>query len=496
MLDIISLNPYRILGVYANSSVKEQVANKGKINAFLKVNKQASFPIDLAALLGPLQRTPEMVADADSRLAIERDKVRYAQFWFFTGTPFDIVTANYLSAGDINGAMAQWQKKESMATLQNLSIGYLIKGDYASATTCLSRLYTNYASEFASVLGVSETVTGETLVESYIKTIVETEPSVKISTLANATCSPMWNQTAKATLVSPLIKKINDALDACKQTKEKNINERLNAGRQLKSQTEKLLKELSGLVGGNDMQYVNIADKVANEMLQCGIDYYNGADTAFAALDCQDLIAAAEKLACGTMVKDRIKDNKSTLDGIVRGLPPKQVDQEDQQLRNALNKFCNQPDFICHSETLLNETEPVLKAIKQKLGATHPYYVERCSTIANNALHNLIEEINTKQKQVNDANGTSSYDVKLDSYKRALNNAKKCMDRILKLDVSDDVRKRLNDNNKTLSNLIENVKPTKSDEDGCLKGCFKAILTYVAYFIGVLIISGLVSLCS
>ena len=42
MINAITNNPYRILGVYSNSPKKEQIANQAKIKAFLRVNKNVS----------------------------------------------------------------------------------------------------------------------------------------------------------------------------------------------------------------------------------------------------------------------------------------------------------------------------------------------------------------------------------------------------------------------------------------------------------------------
>lgn len=52
-MNLLSHNPYRVLGVMANAPVKERVANQAKIKAFLKVGKPISFPLDLEELLPP-----------------------------------------------------------------------------------------------------------------------------------------------------------------------------------------------------------------------------------------------------------------------------------------------------------------------------------------------------------------------------------------------------------------------------------------------------------
>ena len=46
-MNILQNNPYRILGVYSNSPIKERLANHNRLKAFLKVGKSVSFPLDL-----------------------------------------------------------------------------------------------------------------------------------------------------------------------------------------------------------------------------------------------------------------------------------------------------------------------------------------------------------------------------------------------------------------------------------------------------------------
>ena len=48
---IVLENPFRILGVFANATKKEIVANQGKANAFLKVGRPVEYPLDLGKLM-------------------------------------------------------------------------------------------------------------------------------------------------------------------------------------------------------------------------------------------------------------------------------------------------------------------------------------------------------------------------------------------------------------------------------------------------------------
>ena len=144
MINAIINNPYRILGVYSNSPKKEQIANQAKIKAFLRVNKNMSFSLDLTDIIPPVVRNQDAIDHVESELSLISGKIKNAQFWFINNGSIDTTVMNRLFSGDIENAMNLWQNKwkGTMSSLQNLFVCYLIKGDYESAIiNCAIPLY-------------------------------------------------------------------------------------------------------------------------------------------------------------------------------------------------------------------------------------------------------------------------------------------------------------------------------------------------------------------
>ena len=129
MIREIIYNPYRILGVYSNSSNEEQVSNIEKLLAFLKINKSFTFPLDLPHLLPPITRTEEMINEARAKLASPEERAKYALFWFIKRTAFDEIAFNHLMAGNVKKAKEIWTKVSTMSALQNLFVLELICAD-------------------------------------------------------------------------------------------------------------------------------------------------------------------------------------------------------------------------------------------------------------------------------------------------------------------------------------------------------------------------------
>lgn len=131
-------NPYRILGVYANSRRQEILANKSKATAFLKVGKTIEYPLDLKGIVPPVNRTLEMFNEAEAHLAIAKEQICYAQFWFLRATTLDDVAFNHLIAGDMAGAKEYLKtenvkiehEKRHFATISQSTVKYDIVRDY------------------------------------------------------------------------------------------------------------------------------------------------------------------------------------------------------------------------------------------------------------------------------------------------------------------------------------------------------------------------------
>ena len=396
-MKILQNNPYRLLGVYANSPTKERLANLNRIKAFLKVGKPVSFPLDLPQHLDSINRTDSMISDADSRLTLPKDQMLYAQFWFVKHTSLDEVAFNHLIDGKINKAEEIWQKKESLSALQNRIVCALIRDDYESAMSCAESLYENmqYLELFVStVIGSGGNIDTANLAFSFLDVLCEETDVKKIFPyITNST----WKKHIYDKAVRHLIDNIQEAIDTSKKSQGKGLRARLSAGEALMKGTKNMLLQLRKLLSDSDLQYQTIADKLGLEILQCSIDYYNESEEADAAHKAMKLQRYAYGIVVGQMAKKLCKENVDTLQKIIDNLPPSEVFEETEAIHNELRKYCSLPDEISHAVTLLNNTKPHLQSIKRKLGASNEYYLRISTQVVENALSNVIAEVNAAQ---------------------------------------------------------------------------------------------------
>lgn len=466
-IEKIIKNPFRVLGVYANASIRDIKANEAKAKAFLNVGKEVSYPCDFNQWLSPIRRTTEMMASANSQLTLPNEKIKHALFWFVKVTPLDEVAFNHLANGHVEQTMGIWTKKECFSSLLNISTQALIQGHFVLAVKSMMRLLETeqYRHEFTNaVTDATFQISEEELVHTYLD--IFTEPAYANALLNDSILSEKYQRYIKEKLISPIISDIELEINKAKSIKRDNSKGRYNAGISLMNQADKLLSRLKKILSVADMRYQLIADKLGLEILQCGIDYFNNSDDADAAHKAMKLQNYAHSVVIGQMAIDRCKQNTDILKKIIAELPPIEVISEDRAIKKELEKFCKLPDKILYAIDLLNNTRPYLNIIKERLGSYDSYYLKISTQIVGNALHNLIEEVNESQKdETIEFQGRQipislllDRDAKIEKIKEALRSAWKAIKLMDGFDMEYDFKtNRYNPNKSTLKNMCEQM---------------------------------------
>lgn len=396
----VKQNPYRLLGIYANATTKERLASQSRLQAFLKVGKSVSFPLDLTSYLGEVERSEAVIATASANLTLPQDQIRYAQFWFVKDTPIDTVAFNHLESGDLAKAMEIWEQRETPSSLQNLIICNLIREEYAEALSYAERLYGNReaVNHFVALIAGDEAgIESDHIGFDFLDAMCEELGGSRLLPLVS---SPAWQEHLKGLTVGPLIKVIKEAIDVAQKERKANKSRGASAGNTLYKKSKFSLAKLKKLLSTSDMQYQMVADELGLEILQCAIDYYNDADDRAAARETARLARYASSIVVGKLAKDRCQENLHTLEEIIESLPPEEVAEEDKAIMGYLQEFNSQPSKIDVAVTLLDNTRPHLQAIKKKLGATNKFYLKLSTKVVNSALHDIIKGVHFEQEKL------------------------------------------------------------------------------------------------
>ncbi len=400
MLNIITHNPYRVLGVLSNSPLRERVGNQNRLAAYTKVGREVSFPNDFTSLfLEKPVRSIDSITAANVALNLDKDQLKHALVWFVKDTPLDDIAIRHIQAGNIDKARELFEKKETFSSLINIGVLNLISGNYESGFANISMVIHNEAhrSAFLKALGIEKlTMSEDEIAEMFIKELLTEIPAATLLAVAN---NPHDKALINTIALEEPISLINTAIEAAKSVNSNDADANLKAGTKLMNTTMSALKEIKTIAGASSPQYQMVADNVAKAILQCGINYYNNAPDSDTESPRKAMVlqAYALKIAVGPLTKQRCQENNDILKKAVENMPPIEVALETRKVKDELRKFCNLPDKIEHSINLLNATKPLLQTIKTKLGATNSFYLSLSTQVVGNALHNLIEEINQAQ---------------------------------------------------------------------------------------------------
>lgn len=399
MINLVKHNPYRILGVLSNTSLKERLANQNKLNAYAKIGKSVRFFYDFDGIIeeAPL-RTLENIAAAVTAINLDRDQLKHSLFWFINASSIDGIALKYLQSKDIIKAKELFQKKETFSSLINLGVLAFIEGNFADGYVNISKVIHNesYRGDLLDALGLQNINLSEDEIAAMF--IVDLLTEIPATILQSVADDPSDKAIISEIAVNEPIAEINAAISVAKLVNSKDANANLAAGTVLMNSTKKQLKQVRDIVGVTSPKYQMIADDLAKQVLQCGINYYNNApDDVESPRKAMSLQAYALQIAIGQFAKDRCQKYFDILKKAVDNMPPAEVAIETRKVKEELHRFSQQPDKISYSITLLNNTKPLLQTIKAKIGATNSFYLSLSTQVVGNALHNLIEEVNTAQ---------------------------------------------------------------------------------------------------
>lgn len=275
MLKIIDNNPFRTLGVYINSPSKMIIASKSKMIAFARVGKSVQCETDFPNLMSIPDRNLDSLNEADSKLNLLSDRVKYAQFWFIKTDTVDNVTFNYLSSNDYDKACQLWKKVKNAPSLQNLIVLSLIRDKMIDAFSFAEELYANYPTEFCKFLDANNTLSDIELFKRFCETIINENVISQgdwckiIDSLKNIS----FKQCIQNIRIAPYVKLINDNI-AMSASKMQN-GQPLDAGYFLLDKTKEAAKQLSLMLDLDDAIYQITMDKLSSQITNYASEYYN-----------------------------------------------------------------------------------------------------------------------------------------------------------------------------------------------------------------------------
>ncbi len=325
-MNIIKDNPYRILGVTANARMGEIQKNISKVSAYLSIGKAISFGFD-DDFFGQVVRDNDNITKAKNELQLDENRIENALFWLIEANEIDSVANENIRKGKIDKAFEIWEKKvakssinkENFSAYNNLGTLLFLKERYSEAIRLKSNLLdSEYIKNFGRVVCDDNfQVNTSSLKDSFINKMIislsnagikeskvielfsESSESIKNAVTNKFVQTPISNLDKSIEEASTLLKKGMPNPDKFSNRKGGDI------GRDLMNKTKNDINQLKIILGVNHFNYKLYSDKLAIQLEQCGVAYFNANSDDY---DYLDVYKYALKIAEGEHAKSKLKD--------------------------------------------------------------------------------------------------------------------------------------------------------------------------------------------
>jgi hypothetical protein len=474
-MDLIHYNPYRTAGVYSNATNKEIQRNKSKITSYANIGKDLSFGTDFN-FLKVLNRDTPTANKAFAQLQQNQDKLKHSLFWFINSGSFDSTALEHLEKGNKEKAIEIWKKVTEGKEVTAKNFSYFSNlGTLNLASSFLSDIQVGIEAKvkllesgnfplFAKLVTdntylIDQKLQSEQFIDEILLQFKQKYNGSEAISLFSL-CNGSIQKYLTGKLAEEPIHFINNKIETTKRNRKLDKKESYQYGLLLYRTTKTTITELKKIIGVNDLRYKSSADNLSKEILQCGIDYFQEykaiTDPSTKSLE---LIKYAGFMAFGSQIKERIKDNKDSIEDWAQTAA---IQEEIKFITTELSEFQNKTDTTYNAQQLIHKCKPKLLTIKSELGAKDEFYLNISSAVVNNAQGMLVSVVNSEQEKLGSSNIYESKILIIIKLKQILQEALLVSNSLGSLDMNPELRSRYNSNHATLKSLASQLGDTGS----------------------------------
>lgn len=480
-MGIIKQNPFRVLGLLSNSTERELQKQIGIMKRYAEIGKTKSFDYDLE-LIGNLTRTPEDIQLASSNIEQAQKKLLYSLFWFIKSTQFDEIALKNLISQNLGKAIEIWDKtlKEGV-TEKNVSSYLNLSTLYLALSTINDQLEIQRLQQTINLKGqlihsdhfhvyISFIAGDDVVVEiadvskkfvneiiELLKPYINKDNGISASDLISLfdNFPPYIRKYLSGKFTETPISNIENNIEKTISRRKENPRDADEYGEELYQKTKVEIKLLKKLLGKSNMQFQMIANKLANEILQCSIDFFNELRKEDGDIDPGDVALRIAKYALSIgpsgQIKQRLTENTAVIQEWVNDKPNRQrheaVAEDIAFVSNKLRRFQELSGKIDNAKDLIVSCKPKLSNIKGELGVHDEFYLKVSNAVVGNALGMLVTVVNNEQEQVKYNKQT------LLSLSSTISSAFDVVKLMGSLDMNEETRDRYNTNKQAIYNI-------------------------------------------
>ncbi len=499
-MNLINQNPFRVAGILASASARELEKQKSKIVRFASVGKEIESPYDFN-FLSPIARTEAESNKAFALIEQNHGRVNHALFWFADNGPIDAPALEYLTAGDVAKAREIWQKvtdnkpvsENNFSYYNNLGTLLLSQNDTADmqAGTALKFALINsvvFKSFIGLVADANYAVDSQMQIEQTVEQLMnglENHPSFEGTQFMNlfANCPDEIKLAVSRKFTEDPLHNIDNRIEAAKSTRKKDPKDAYDAGMELYKSTQADVLALRSTLSSEATQFKLVADKLAKEILQCGIDYFKALnDSGNPAPKAIEIIKLAKEITRNEQVLDRINDNIEAIGEWGGGQPTEEEREKVEEHYNVITEAIDE-NVTAHTNNLdpivkfVKTCRPRLAKIKEELGADNEFYIAISSTVTNITLNTVIDIVNREQ-------GKLKYNHShLNSLSATVTRSVGILNALDKVAMNSQTKERFNENKRTITSIKSQLNTAKNRKAGNDVGNVIRIIIGIAVFL-------------
>jgi hypothetical protein len=495
-MNLIKNNPYRTVGLLIGATAREQERQIRRLKQYVIAEQEPAKELtgNDFSCLGKINRSLENIDEAVSKLNLNNDKFSAALFWFYNGNVItDEPAFEALKDSEPQVAIDIWSKLtfagdvtlRNNSAFQNLSTLLLYKSlDEMSINVRLFEqglalklrfLESEFVEDFkAEVTDETFKVTKKEIQLSFLNALhLELEkhtgitPFKFIDIISKQTFSAK-EDFIKSFLLKP-IEQIEEKIEITKSKRKANKSNAAVAGKELYNAVSAALLQLKTILGPHNLKYITISDKVSDEILQCGIDYFisfrdSGTNLEYVSMD---LFNKARLFAVGNIAKQRCQENTENLQKWIDEKPERDKQEKIKLDMDALleifEEYDDKAETIENAKLFISRCKPKLLNIKSILGTNDEFYLKLSTRVAMQAESYIINEVNDVLKNLDFKMSIDSYGT-IYKVKNTLSNAWTVITAIGTLDMEYDYRtNHYRRNREILKGHCDNIGVSLSD---------------------------------
>ena len=435
-LSLIQNNPYRVLGIPILSSERELQKQITKSNRFAEVGKTITCETDYS-FLGDFDRNVDSINLAAKSIEQPLNKALFSTFWFLNENHIDNIAMDSLQKGNFDKAIEIWEKVigngevsdkkfSNLLNLKTLYLGLSIKEagekafnkEYLIKGLQLSGKFVNHK-EFKSlckkIVGDKFSLSIEKIEDLFLTSILsDIKPflsnGIEINEIIDAvgTFSSDTQFKFSQKFSAGESSRIEKELEISEDLRNKNPGKAYEFGLDLYKNTIEDIKSLSKIIGTSDVKYEMIANKLALELIQCAIDFFNKKNNSITntvALKAYEICKYAKSIVAGGQAKVRVDENlkiikESSEEGIDTSNYSKSIILQIEKICRILEKSTkalNNGDDVgalSAAKKLVNDTRDSRVIISKAEGSDDKGYIKICDTIVLISIALVINYIN------------------------------------------------------------------------------------------------------